>query len=370
VEDLRLEKLKQWLSTLPQLQEADLSQLEPASSDASFRRYFRVYRGWESYIVMDAPPDKEDCHPFVQVDGQLQQLGVRVPSILAQDLVQGFLLLEDFGRETLFDRLKTASESEVDCLYRQALDILVRLQNQAIQPQNQKPVQSLPSYSEALLRQEMSLFSDWLLQTHLQIPLSTLERQAWQAVIDLLVHNAQIQPKTYVLRDYHSRNLMILPADNPQEIVSCALQGSDGVSIMFNLGVIDFQDAVQGALTYDAISLLRDCYQRWPAEQVVEWQRYYFLTLAEANPLGRTGDFDKKNWSEFQKAMDLMGIQRHLKAAGIFARLFHRDGKAGYLGDIPNTLQYLYEVGQQYKTMLPLVRLLENRVLPAMEAMK
>jgi len=170
VEDLRLEKLKQWLSTLPQLQEADLSQLEPASSDASFRRYFRVYRGWESYIVMDAPPDKEDCHPFVQVDGQLQQLGVRVPSILAQDLVQGFLLLEDFGRETLFDRLKTASESEVDCLYRQALDILVRLQNQAIQPQNQKPVQSLPSYSEALLRQEMSLFSDWLLQHTFRFP--------------------------------------------------------------------------------------------------------------------------------------------------------------------------------------------------------
>lgn len=370
MEDLRLEKLKQWLSTLPQLQGADLSQLAPASSDASFRRYFRIYSGWESYIVMDAPPDKEDCRPFVQVDEQLQQQGVRVPGIFAQDLAQGFLLLEDFGQETLFDRLKMASEAEVDGLYRQALDILVRLQSQILQPQNQQPVQSLPPYSEVLLRQEMSLFTDWLLQTHLQISLSPLEKQAWQAVTDLLVDNAQSQPKTYVLRDYHSRNLMVLPSDTPQEMASCALQGADGLSVMFNLGVIDFQDAVQGALTYDAISLLRDCYQRWPAGQVVEWQRYYFLTLAEANPLGRTGDFDKKNWSEFQKAMDLMGMQRHLKAVGIFARLFHRDGKSGYLADIPNTLQYLYEVGQQYKTMLPLVRLLENRVLPAMETAK
>ena len=202
---------------------------------------------------------------------------------------------------------------------------------------------SLPQYDAALLQQEMALFTDWLLNQHLQISLNAQEQADWQQMTQLLTQNALQQPQTFVLRDYHSRNLMVL---------------SDG-----SLGVIDFQDAVQGALTYDAISLLRDCYQRWPAEQVVEWQRFYFLALIES----RTGHFEKKDWVSFQKMMDWMGIQRHLKAAGIFARLYHRDGKSGYLTDIPNTVQYLYEVGQQYHDFFPLVRLLENRVMPALE---
>ncbi len=289
---------------------------------------------------MDAPPDKEDCRPFVKVDRQLRALGVRVPEIEAQDLTQGFLLLEDFGKETLADRLQQATETEVDAFYRQALRILVDLQRQA-KPQD---TVSLPQYDAALLQQEMALFTDWLLKEHLQLSLNDQEQVAWQQMTQLLVQNALQQPQTFVLRDYHSRNLMVL---------------SDG-----SLGVIDFQDAVQGALTYDAISLLRDCYQRWPAEQVVEWQRFYFLALIER----RTGDFEKKDWFAFQKMMDWMGMQRHLKAAGIFARLYHRDGKAGYLADIPNTVQYLYEVGQQYREFFPLVRLLENRVMPALES--
>jgi len=349
VEDFRLEQLKQWASTLTSLQACDLSRLVPASSDASFRRYFRLACREVSYIFMDAPPDKEDCVPFVQVAMQLQQLGVRVPAIFAKDLAQGFLLLEDLGRETLFDRLKQATETEVEAWYRSALDILVQLQQQAALPKYQGLVQSLPDYSEALLRQEMALFTDWLLQKHLQIVLSPLEKQAWQSLVTMLVEVAGHQPRTYVLRDYHSRNLMVL---------SASAQAA-------KLGVLDFQDAVQGPLTYDAISLLRDCYQRWPYEQVMEWQRYYFLSLQAGSG---AGDFAKLDWADFQKWMDFMGMQRHLKAAGIFARLFHRDGKAGYLADIPNTLQYVYEVGQGYRETLALVRLLESRILPAMEA--
>ncbi|GAB6034774.1 aminoglycoside phosphotransferase family protein [Galenea microaerophila] len=343
-EDIRFTQLKSWLDTLPQFQGVAGIQITPASSDASFRRYFRLQNGETRYIVMDAPPEKEDCRPFIQVDQQLQQLGIRVPEIFAQDLTQGFLLLEDFGQETLSDRLKRVSETEVDHFYRQALSILVDLQTEVSLPQKQTVLQSLPPYSESLLHQEMQLFTDWLLHKHLNLSLSSLEKQAWQQLETLLIANAHQQPQTYVLRDYHSRNLMVLPEQT-------------------QLGVIDFQDAVQGPLTYDAISLLRDCYQRWPEEQVKEWQRYYFLALAQAGSLG----LSQADWSAFQQSMDLMGIQRHLKAAGIFARLYHRDGKAGYLQDIPNTLRYLYEVGQQYGALTPLVQLLENKVLPAME---
>lgn len=345
-EDDRYQQMLRWLEHQPALAEKSFRIPSPASADASFRRYFRIADETDghSFIVMDAPPQLEDCRPFIKVAQQLKALGVPVPEIVAQDLEQGFLLLEDFGDLTYFKALQQADESQVDALYRRALDTLIQLQSQVDKnPVGQAALQSLPWYDESLLTSEMALFIDWLLAEHLALSLSATEKLDWQALQRILVDNAQNQPQTYVLRDYHSRNLMVTEKAP-------------------SIGVLDFQDAVQGALTYDAVSLLRDCYLRWPSEQIEEWQRYYFLGLVQEGVIG------KSEWSEFVKAMDLMGIQRHLKAAGIFARLFHRDGKNGYLKDIPNTLDYLVEVGSRYPQVSALVRLLENRVLPAWEA--
>jgi len=341
----RFQWMLEWLETLPLLDGCQVSDPVPASSDASFRRYFRIQVNCEnvetpqnrqaaakSYIIMDAPPQQEDCKPFIAVSNQLVNMGLQVPEVLAQNLEQGFLLLSDLGNTTFLTVLENASESQADALYQDALKALVTLQLNG-----QQAAKKLPAYNAELLNIEMDLFSDWLLGTHLDMPLTTLEKQSWQKVKQTLTDSALAQPKTYVHRDYHSRNLMVTEQDNP--------------------GVLDFQDAVYGPLTYDAVSLLRDCYIAWPAEQVREWQRSYFLQLSEK------GLIAKDEWSGFVRAMDLMGIQRHLKASGIFARLFHRDGKDGYLNDIPLTLQYIVEVGSHYPEMTWLVNLVENRVL-------
>jgi hypothetical protein len=280
---------------------------------------------------MDAPVEFEDCRPFIAVSAQLQQMGLHVPEVLAHDLDLGFLLLTDLGSTTYLSVLSTASESQVDSLYQDALGALVRLQQQG-----KSLASGLPRYDAPLLNREMDLFSDWFLNTHLECSLGKLESAHWNEVKNALQKSALAQPQTYVHRDYHSRNLMVTSERNP--------------------GILDFQDAVQGAFTYDAVSVLRDCYIAWPAEQVVEWQRGYFLELCAQNV------FFKNEWTGFQKSMDLMGIQRHLKAAGIFARLSHRDGKDGYLNDIPQTLDYLVKVGAGYSEMKPLVDLLEKRV--------
>ena len=333
----RFQMMLDWLETVDLLKECDVSLPEPASADASFRRYFRIETTCQSesisYIIMDAPVEHEDCRPFIAVSEQLLQMGLNVPKVLSQDLTKGFLLLTDLGNTTYLSVLKQATETRVDSLYSEALSALVRLQANGHQA-----AQNLPTYDEKLLMTEMSLFSDWLLDKHLQIGLTSLEQQAWQNVQKDLVLSALKQPQVYVHRDYHSRNLMVLERENP--------------------GVLDFQDAVKGPLTYDAVSLLRDCYIAWPEEQVIEWQRQYFLKLCEANVLY------KDEWAGFQKSMDLMGLQRHLKASGIFARLYHRDGKDGYLNDIPLTLNYLVRVGAKYPQMHSLVELIENKVLP------
>jgi N-acetylmuramate 1-kinase len=329
--DSRFSQMQAWLVSLPCFQSGELSLPVPASSDASFRRYFRVtYQSQapsRSYIVMDAPPEKEDCRPFISVSNSLAKLGLNVPRIEAQNLLQGFLLLTDLGDTTYLSAL---NPTNAESLYNDALSALVTLQTQA------KP-NGLPLYGADLLRQEMNLFTDWLGQTHCQLAMSPLEHQAWLQVQQNLIQSALAQPQVYVHRDYHSRNLMVTSQHNP--------------------GILDFQDAVQGALSYDAVSLLRDCYIQWPADQVKEWQRQYFLMLCQANLL------TKAEWSEFVQAMDWMGIQRHLKAAGIFARLYHRDGKAGYLNDIPLTLSYIIQVGSGYKAMNPLVRWTEKLAL-------
>ena len=326
--DSRFCQMQAWLVSLPCFQTGKLSLPVSASSDASFRRYFRVsYQSLaltQSYIVMDAPPEKEDCRPFVNVSNTLAKLGLNVPKVEAQDLAQGFLLLTDLGDTTY---LSVLNQMNAQALYQDALSALVTLQTRA-------DSSALPVYDADLLRQEMNLFTDWLGETHCQLGMSGLENQAWLEIQQHLIKSALAQPQVYVHRDYHSRNLMVTPQHNP--------------------GILDFQDAVKGPLSYDAVSLLRDCYIQWPADQVKEWQRQYFLMLCQANLLSRN------EWSDFVRAMDWMGIQRHLKAAGIFARLYHRDGKDGYLKDIPLTLSYIIQVGVEYKAMTPLVNWTEK----------
>lgn len=339
----RFEELKNWLASCPALKNKQYSFPVPASNDASFRRYYRIElkalnaQDLSSLIIMDAPPAHEDCLPFIQVSQQLAQLGLNVPKVLAQNLEQGFLLLTDLGNTTF---LSVLNETNVESYYNDAFDALVSLQ-----VNGKSLAKALPSYDAQLLNTEMALFPDWLLKEHLNLELSPQNYQAWSKSTEILTQNALKQPLVYVHRDYHSRNLMVTsPETNTGK----------------NPGILDYQDAVYGALTYDAVSLIRDCYIVWPADQVKEWQRQYFLKLVAA------GELSKADYNGFVKSMDLMGIQRHLKAAGIFARLFHRDGKDGYLNDIPTTLNYILSVSSQYAELHDLAKLIETQVLPKM----
>ncbi len=328
----RFQLMLDWLASLSILNQTTFSQPVPASSDASFRRYYRIEvdseDGRQTCIVMDAPPEHEDCRPFVRVSQQLEQIGLNVPVVLEQDLHQGFLLLSDLGCRTYLSEL---SEQSAETLYRDAFQALVTLQSEGKRFDG-----SLPPYDQTLLTREMALFNDWLGEQHLNLSLNKLEQAAWQQTQSVLIQSALAQPQVYVHRDYHSRNLMITEKHNP--------------------GVLDFQDAVKGPLSYDLMSLIRDCYIRWPMEQVKEWQREYFLMLVEKKILSEA------DWSGFIKSSDFMGIQRHLKAAGIFARLFHRDGKEGYLNDIPTTVGYIVEVGKHYSEMQDLVSWIESKM--------
>jgi len=321
----RFTLLKTWLHTQLGNQRV---QLIPITDDASFRRYFRIARGESRYVVMDAPPDKENCQPFINVGQHLRQWGLTVPHIIAQDLTQGFLLLSDLGSQLYLSHL---NEQRVDSLYHDALRALVVMQSRS------KEIE-LPLYDHALLHQEMQLFIDWLVIQHLKLELSEQELNSVYQCFELLSQNALNQPQVFVHRDYHSRNLMMLPVGNP--------------------GILDFQDAVKGAITYDLVSLLRDCYIAWPVERVERWIDAY-LTLAQAAGLIATSDR-----AQFQRWFDWMGMQRHLKASGIFARLYHRDGKAGYLQDIPRTLTYIVAVSAHYPELKPLHQLVSQQVLP------
>jgi len=319
----RLERLQQWTQVQLGWPEADL---RPASADASFRRYFRVQQGGESYVLMDAPPEKEDCGPFIRVSHLLLALGLHVPEILASDLEQGFLLLSDLGTRLYLDEL---NETNVDRLYGDALGALATLQSCG-------PQRELPAYDRRLLLSEMLLFRDWLLDTHLDLALDERAQKELQDSFDQLADNALEQPQVCVHRDYHSRNLMLSERHNP--------------------GILDYQDAVTGPLTYDLVSLLRDCYIRWPRQRVEDWALGYF-ELATQSGILRTGE---RNEQQFLKWFDWMGVQRHLKAAGIFARLNHRDGKPGYLKDIPRTLGYVQDVCSRYPELSALGELTQT----------
>jgi len=320
----REQLLRDWLNdVLP----ARLERIAPASSDASFRRYFRVWCAGQTHIVMDAPPDKEDCRPFVAIAQALRGLGLNAPEVLAGDFDQGLLLLTDLGSRQYLAEL---DERSVPGLYGDALEALARLQAGG---DPGSPL--LPPYDSALLHREMELFREWFLGKLLGLPLRDEEHQALDHTFALLADNALEQPRVWVHRDYHSRNLMVTDPDNP--------------------GVLDFQDAVVGAVTYDLVSLLRDCYIAWPRPQVESWALDH---RARLRALGMSGLDDA---DEFLRGFDLMGVQRHLKAIGIFARLNLRDGKPGYLRDIPRTLGYVLEVADRYPELTGLRDLLRAR---------
>ncbi len=305
--------------------------LELASGDASFRRYYRAtLADGATRIVMDAPPENEDCRPFVAVARHLGGLGLNVPVIHAADLEQGFLLLSDLGSEHYLDLLE---QGQRDRLYADALSALKVMQACGKRD-------GLPLYSSELLLREMGLFPEWLLGRHLGLTLDADERQILDRLFELLVANALEQPQVFVHRDYHSRNLLVTSVLNP--------------------GILDFQDAVVGPVTYDLVSLLKDCYISWPRERVKEWVfGYYELAL-------ESGVLHKEHEEVFLRWFDLMGVQRHLKASGIFARLNIRDGKPGYLKDIPRTLGYIVELAPEYPELEQLAGLVSKRVLPAL----
>jgi aminoglycoside/choline kinase family phosphotransferase len=319
--DSRLFSLERWLET--QLPGATFA-LAPASADASFRRYFRArLDDGRSYVAMDAPPEKEDSAPFVRVARMLREAGVNAPEVLAQDLKQGFLLLTDLGTVTYLDALKTENASE---LIGQAIDSLLRWQL-ATQPDELGP------YDEALLRREMALFPEWYVGLHLGAKLSQTQQQVLEDLCSLLVRSALAQPKVYVHRDYMPRNLMLCEP---------------------NPGVLDFQDAVEGPICYDIVSLTRDAFISWDEERVLDWSVRYWEKAKQAR-LPVDSDF-----SAFWRAFEWMGLQRHLKVLGIFARLSYRDGKPKYVADTPRFVRYARAVAERYAALAPLARLLDQ----------
>lgn len=304
--------------------------LEPASSDASFRSYHRVNaQDGCRYILMDAPPGQEDCRPFIKVAGLLRDAGVHAPEVLRQDLESGYLLLEDLGDTTYLDAL--ADRTRAEPLYADAITALVRMQG------IDEGSAALPEFDDALLDYEFSLFREWFLGEHLGMQPPGALAAAEQA----LAANFHAQPRVFVHRDYHSRNLMWLDAGNP--------------------GVLDFQDAVRGPLTYDLASLLRDCYVAWPEERVTAWIGLY-------RRLAGTAGIDVSDAATFRGWFDLTGVQRHLKATGIFSRLNHRDGKPRYLADIPRTMGYVRAACRRYPALQAFGAWLERELWPAMRA--
>ena len=297
--------------------------LAPASEDASFRRYFRVTTAAGTRIVMDAPPEHEDCRPFVKVARLFGQAGVNVPQVLAEDLENGYLLLTDLGT-TMY--LQALDEHSAGALYGSATDALVRIQL-ASRPD------TLPEYDRELLLRELRLFPDWYVAKQLGVTLSHAQSDGLAAVFELILANNLAQPRVYVHRDYHSRNLMVTEP---------------------NPGIIDFQDAVYGPVTYDLVSLFKDAYVSWDEERVIDWVvRYWEKARTAGLPV-------EADFGTFYRDFEWMGVQRHVKVLGIFARLFHRDGKDQYLQDMPLVMTYLRAACERYSGLHPLLRLLDE----------
>jgi aminoglycoside/choline kinase family phosphotransferase len=330
--DSRLALLTRWLREDLGF---DPAHIEPASADASFRRYFRVTRAGESFIVMDAPPGKEDLGPYLKITNLLAGMDLNVPWVLARDATQGLLLLTDLGTRLYLPELTTSAAAER--LYRDAFAALARMQSAG-----RGSASALAPYDGVLLRREMQLLVDWFLARHLQQPADAAERELLEDLFAFLVRTALAQPATFVHRDFHSRNLLVTPDANP--------------------GIIDFQDAVRGPVTYDLVSLLKDCYVAWPAGQVSAWAlEYRRLLLSTGFALGG-------NEREFLRWFDLMGLQRHIKVLGIFCRLYYRDGKSQYLHDLPRVLDYVISTAAIYPETAGFARFLDTRVAPEFAA--
>ena len=327
-----------WLAPLAAAQGLQPGTLRPASADASFRRYLRIdtHTPGQSCVVMDAPPDKENCRPFVQVQALLQQAGLHVPQILAWDEANGFMLLSDLGQQTVIEKLDPAAPQDAYAWYQQATDTLLQWQL-ASRPG------VLPAYDEALLRRELALFPDWYIAQHRGMALDA----AQQAVLDhafnrIALHNLEA-PSVFVHRDFMMRNLMVPTTPGGP------------------LGVLDFQDAVYGPITYDIASLLRDAFISWDENFVIDitvryWEKARKAGLVGASsPTGWGADF-----GEFYRSVEWMGLQRHLKVAGIFARLTLRDGKPKYLQDAPRFLHYIRTTADRYRELGPLCKLIDQ----------
>jgi len=318
----RIESIEAWLRS--QLGGESFT-LAPASADASFRRYFRATTSRSTHIVMDAPPEHEDCRPFVKVAGLLRAAGLNAPAVVAQDLVHGFLLLTDLGTVTYLTALNQ-DRGRARSLFMDAIGALIRWQLAS------KP-DVLPAYDAALLRRELNLFPEWYLGRHLGVALSGSQRDDLERTFALIIASNLAQPAVYVHRDYMPRNLMV-SEPNP--------------------GILDFQDAVYGPITYDVASLFKDAFISWEEEQVLDWTVRYWEQAKRAH-LPVAADF-----GAFYRDFEWMGLQRHLKVLGIFARLFYRDGKQGYLDDTPRFLGYVRAVAQRYAALQPLLALLDQ----------
>lgn len=315
----RLEQIHEWLKTV--FSSTNYT-IEAASSDASFRRYFRVTEQSSTYILMDAPPEKEDTSAFINVGTFLYDHGIHVPKIYARDTNAGFLLLSDFGHQPYLDQL---NEQTADHLYKAAIDSLIKMQCCSTQ------IINLPTYNQTLLQQEMNLFPDWFLNKHLNIPTPDF----LQTIFNRLTASALAQAQVFVHRDYHSRNLMHTTENSP--------------------GIIDFQDAVIGPISYDLVSLLRDCYIAWPDEKVQGWIEYYF---AMAQQQGLLADITIEQFTQW---FDWMGLQRHIKVLGIFCRLNYRDKKENYMNDLPLTLAYVRKISAKYPEFSELSLFLQHQ---------
>jgi N-acetylmuramate 1-kinase len=318
--DERKQELEAWLK---EILGAQAFTLTTASADASFRRYFRVHLNGKTLIAMDAPPPQEDCRPFVKVAQMLVDAGLNAPKVIAQDLSNGFLLLSDLGNDTYLQHLNNET---AQMRYLDATNALIKMQLAS-------KAHDLPPYDEALLTREMQLFPDWYVAKHLGFTMNG-EQQEWlQQTFDALNKNILSQGQVTVHRDYHSRNLMVTHENSP--------------------GILDFQDAVHGAITYDLVSLLKDAYIQWDEEQVID------LAVRYWEPAKKAGLPVPNDFSEFYRDFEWMGAQRHIKILGIFARLSIRDGKDGYIKDMPLVMHYLRKVCERYVELRPMLRLLD-----------
>jgi len=316
----RQQKITEWINRLAPGKRFSLA---PASADASFRRYFRAsFDDGQSRIVMDAPPEREDVRPWLHVQRLFHDTGAHVPDVLASDLDQGFLLLSDLGSTTY---LADLCDTNADGHYRAAIGALIRIQLAS-------RANELPPYDRALLKRELDLFPDWYLARHVRLELSDQQRTELQSVFDRILAINLAEPSVYVHRDYHSRNLMVTEP---------------------NPGIVDFQDAVFGPITYDLVSLFKDAYVSWEEERTLDWLIRYWQAAKQAG-LPVRADF-----GDFHRDYEWMGVQRHIKVLGIFARLYHRDGKDGYLKDMPLVARYLRATCERYRDLAPLLRLLD-----------